>query len=166
MRFVGPGPFVIDGSGIESFDTSGAWAIATLCRRLKAEGTEVRIEGLSPPHAELLATVEAALPPDEAPPAERHRFVHWLGEVGEGVADAGTMLVELLNLLGAVLARVAGNLIHPGRLRFTSLVFHMQEAGLNAVPIAALMAFLIGVVLAFRARSSCASSAPRSSSST
>ena len=145
----GPGPLVIDGSGIESFDTAGAWAIAALCRRLKAEGTEVRIEGLSSPHAELLATVEAALPPDEALPAKRHHFVLWLGEVGEGVADAGTMVIELLNLLGAVLARVAGNLIHPGQLRITSLVSHMQQAGLNAVPIAALMAFLIGVVLAF-----------------
>jgi phospholipid/cholesterol/gamma-HCH transport system permease protein len=39
--------------------------------------------------------------------------------------------------------------LHPTRLRLTSVVFHMQEAGLNAVPIAALMAFLIGVVLAY-----------------
>ena len=145
----GPGPLTIDGSGIEGFDTAGAWAIASLCRRLKAEGAEVRIEGLSPPHAQLLATVEAALPADEAGPARRPGFILWLENLGQGVAKSGTMVVELLNLLGAVLARLAGNLLHPGRMRIISLVSHMQQAGLDAVPIAALMAFLIGVVLAF-----------------
>ena len=40
--------------------------------------------------------------------------------------------------------------VRPWRLRCTSLVHHMQEVGLNAVPIVALMAFLIGVVLAFQ----------------
>ena len=66
-QVAGPGPVVVDGSGIEGFDTAGAWAIAALCRRLKSEGAEVRIEGLSPPHAQLLATVEA-LPAEEAGP--------------------------------------------------------------------------------------------------
>ncbi len=145
----GPAPLVIDGSGIESFDTAGAWAIASLCRRLKAEGSEVRIEGLSPSHKGLLATVEAALPAEEKVAPRRPGFILWLEEVGKTVADSGTMLVELIGLLGAVLARLAGNVLHPGRMRFTSLVSHMQQAGLNAVPIAALMAFLIGVVLAF-----------------
>ena len=145
----GPGPLTIDGSGIEGFDTAGAWAIAALCRRLKSEGAEVRIEGLSPPHAQLLATVEAALPAEEAGPARRPGFILWLENLGQSVAESGTMLIELLNLLGAVLARLAGNLLHPRRMRFISLVSHMQQAGLDAVPIAALMAFLIGVVLAF-----------------
>jgi len=145
----GPGPLTIDGSGIDRFDTAGAWAIASLRRRLKAEGAEVRIEGLSSLHAQLLATVEAALPVDEVGPAPRSDFILWLEYVGQGVAQAGAMVVELLNLLGAVLARLAGNLLHPGRMRFISLVSHMQQAGLDAVPIAALMAFLIGVVLAF-----------------
>jgi len=145
----GPGPITIDGSGIEGFDTAGAWAIASLCRRLKAEGVEVRIEGLSPPHAQLLATVEAALPAEEAGPARRPGFILWLESLGQSVAESGTMVVELVSLLGAVLARLAGNLLHPGRMRIISLVSHMQQAGLDAVPIAALMAFLIGVVLAF-----------------
>ena len=41
-------------------------------------------------------------------------------------------------------------LVRPRRLRLTALVHHMQEVGLNAVPIVALMGFLIGVVLAFQ----------------
>ena len=145
----GRGPVVVDGAGIEAFDTAGAWAIATLRRRLEAEGVEVRIEGLAPERAALLETVERSLPQDAAPPPAPPGFVQWLGELGQGVAEGWETAAELLGLLGAVLARLAGNLLHPARLRVTSVVYHMQQAGLNAVPIAALMAFLIGVVLAY-----------------
>jgi phospholipid/cholesterol/gamma-HCH transport system permease protein len=57
---------------------------------------------------------------------------------------------ELLSLLGAVMAKLAGLLVRPWRLRLTSLVHHMEATGLNAAPIVSLMAFLIGVVLAFQ----------------
>ena len=68
-----------------------------------------------------------------------------------GALTGGWFLaVELTGFLGAIVASVAGLVVRPWRLRFTSLVFHMQEAGLNAVPIVALMSFLIGVVLAFQ----------------
>jgi phospholipid/cholesterol/gamma-HCH transport system permease protein len=49
-----------------------------------------------------------------------------------------------------VMITLGGIVVHPRRLRLTSLVHHCQEIGLNAVPIVALMAFLIGVVLAFQ----------------
>jgi len=54
----------------------------------------------------------------------------------------------VLGFFDPVLARLGRTLLHPGRLRLTSLVHHMQEVGLSAVPIVSLMAFLIGVVLA------------------
>ena len=50
----GPGPVVVDASGLEGFDTAGAWAIASLRRRLQGEGVDVRVEGLSPARAALL----------------------------------------------------------------------------------------------------------------
>jgi phospholipid/cholesterol/gamma-HCH transport system permease protein len=41
-------------------------------------------------------------------------------------------------------------ILQPRRLRMPALVSQMQETGLNAVPIVALMGFLIGVVLSFQ----------------
>lgn len=145
----GPGPVLIDGAGIEAFDTAGAWAIATLRRRLADEGTEVRIEGLAPERATLLATVEASLPPDPVPAPRPNPLLLWLDGFGERVAGSWATLIEILGLFGTVIARLGGVLLHPSRLRLTSVVAHMQSAGLDAVPIAALMAFLIGVVLAY-----------------
>ncbi|MCG8354731.1 MAG: ABC transporter permease, partial [Kiloniellales bacterium] len=41
-------------------------------------------------------------------------------------------------------------LADPRRLRLTALVSHMEQAGLNAMPIVGLLSFLIGVVLAYQ----------------
>ncbi len=145
----GPGPVTVDARGLTALDTAGAWAIVTLRERLKAEGVEVVVEGLADTQTALLETVAQSLPKPEPEAPRVPGWRLWLASVGEGVSQGAGTLVELLNLLGAVLARIAGSLLRPGRMRLTSLVHHMQEAGLNAVPIAALMAFLIGVVLAF-----------------
>jgi len=145
----GPGPVVVDASGLEGFDTAGAWAIASLRRRLQGEGVDVRVEGLSPARAALLATVEKGLPEAEAPAPRPPGLVRWLAALGEGVVAGWVAALEILSLLGATLVRLGGDVLHPARLRLTSVVFHMQEAGLNALPIASLMAFLIGVVLAY-----------------
>lgn len=145
----GPGSFVVDGSAIEHLDTAGAWIIASLRQRLKGEGAEVAVKGLTEDQAALLATVEAALPAANAASLPPSGFMVWVEGFGKTVVESAGMLVELLNLLGAVLARFAGYFIKPSRLRLTSVIYHMQQAGLNAVPIAALMSFLIGVVLAF-----------------
>ncbi|HRM76388.1 MAG TPA: ABC transporter permease, partial [Paracoccus sp. (in: a-proteobacteria)] len=60
---------------------------------------------------------------------------------------------ELAEYLGRFLAAIARAIRHPSDFRFTSLVYHCQETGLRAVPIVALMSFLIGVVLAFQGAS-------------
>jgi phospholipid/cholesterol/gamma-HCH transport system permease protein len=111
---------------------------------------ETRIEGATKAQSALLETVEASLPEGPVPDRPRPGLRDRIADFGEGTAAAGRTAVEIIALLGAVIARVAALAIHPGRLRFTSLVHHMQEAGLNAVPIVSLMAFLIGIVLAFQ----------------
>jgi phospholipid/cholesterol/gamma-HCH transport system permease protein len=146
----GPGDVVLELSGVKALDTAGAWALVDLRRRLAAEGVTARVEGASDVQAALLDTVEKNVPKELPPAAPRPGLIGWVASVGKATSDAVHIFVELLSLLGAIVATTGRMLVRPWRLRFTSLVFHMQEAGLNAVPIVALMAFLIGVVLAFQ----------------
>ena len=150
----GPGEVIVDLSAVETLDTAGAWALVDLQRRLTADGVQARIEGMAEGQAALIATVEKSLPAEEPPVPARGGLTGgltgWLAAVGEGTAGGFATFLELLSLFGEVIARVAGLVIRPWRLRLTSLIFHMEEVGLNAVPIVSLMAFLIGVVLAFQ----------------
>ncbi|HUF57353.1 MAG TPA: MlaE family lipid ABC transporter permease subunit [Thermohalobaculum sp.] len=146
----GAGPVVIDLERTEALDTGGAWLLLSLEKRLGAEGTGVEIRGASPDQQALIETVRRSLPAERGSEAPPGGLVAWLADVGRRVSAGALLFVELLSFFGLVLARLAGTIVRPWRLRLTSLVYHCQEVGLNAVPIVALMAFLIGLVLAFQ----------------
>lgn len=142
-----------DLSGLVAMDTGGAWLIADLKRRLEAQGTIVQIDGAAPEHLALLETVTTFSPTKE--PAETLPWgpQAWLAAFGErivyGVGNAGSFF----SFFGRTLVAIGGVIVRPWRLRGASLFSHMQDVGLNAVPIVALMGFMIGVVLAFQGAS-------------
>ncbi|WP_439119896.1 ABC transporter permease [Marivita sp.] len=139
----------IDLSAVTRLDTAGAWALVTLTRSAGLlEGIE--IAGAGKEAASLLQTVERALPTPEAPPPHDGSFAAWLNRFGQRVYSGLMFLRALTAYLGIFLHRLARALRHPSEFKLTSLVHHCEEVGLKAVPIVALMAFLIGVVLAFQ----------------
>ncbi|SDX33085.1 phospholipid/cholesterol/gamma-HCH transport system permease protein [Albimonas donghaensis] len=148
-----PGPIALDLSRVEALDTAGAWLLITLRDRLTAEGAQVTIEGTGPAEASLIETVEKALAKIEPAPPAPSGFLNWVAGVGEGVAGAWASFLDLLAFLGVTLARTAGLLVRPWRMRAAPLVHHMQEVGFNAFPIVFLMSFLIGIVLGFQGAS-------------
>ncbi|MEO7382665.1 MAG: ABC transporter permease [Paracoccaceae bacterium] len=142
-----PSGGTLDISGVTDLDTAGAWLILSTSRR---SGTEVT--GASKAHALLLAAVKNALPPDARPkrPPRHVEMLERVDRVGRMTTIAARGLGRIVGFFGMVVARCFTTLVRPWRFRFTSLVFHMQETGLNAVPIVALMAFLIGIVIAYQ----------------
>jgi phospholipid/cholesterol/gamma-HCH transport system permease protein len=142
---------VIDLGHVEALDTGGAWLVLTLRDRLEADGRRVVIRGASEAQRHLLETVASASGGAEAPEeAAPGGLVAWLDRVGRGVAGGVGLVLELLSFLGETVARLLGVLARPWRLRWTSLVSQMHEAGFNAVPIVALMTFLIGIVIGYQ----------------
>jgi phospholipid/cholesterol/gamma-HCH transport system permease protein len=139
----------IDLRDLCAIDTGGAWLIVTIMDRLRAEGAEPALTGASPDQITLIEAVEKAMPDPPAPPRPR-TIADRLASVGQGTIGAVRTIGDALGFFGLVLSRIARTIAQPGRLRFTSLVHHCQEAGVAAVPIVALMGFMIGVVLAFQ----------------
>ncbi|MGG7565456.1 MlaE family lipid ABC transporter permease subunit [Rhodovulum sp. DZ06] len=139
----------IDVAGVTAMDTAGAWLALDLARRFGEAGAKVDLVGLTPERKTLVEAVRAAMP-DRAAPPPRRTPVDRLADFGAGVEAAGRTTLEGFGFFGLVLSRIGRTIVRPGRLRFTSLVHHCGEAGFAAVPIVALMAFMIGVVLAFQ----------------
>ena len=149
------GVSVLDLSEVTQLDTAGAWAIASFQAAQRTKGREVSIDNASGAQALLLQTVVDAMPPSRK---RRRRLPHHeagdlLFDLGRAVSLFVTQLGKNVGFLGLVLSRLATTAMHPSRLRATALVHHMQQAGLNAVPIVGLMGFLIGIVLAFQGAS-------------
>ena len=144
---------IIDLGEAGRMDTAGAWAIADLQARLQAAGHTGHITGADDRRLALLDTVAAALPKPDPDPAHRPSLADRLEGVGRAVVAGGTFLVELIAYLGLFLARLARSVVRPREFRLTALVHHCQDVGVSAVPIVALMSFLIGIVLAFQGAS-------------
>jgi len=145
----------LDLSGVAVLDTAGAWLITLWRKAAEARGASVGVIGASPAQALLLVTVDAAMPDVPAPSGPRAgpSLAHRVTKLGEAVSSAASELAEALGFLGLVVARLSRTVRHPSRLRGTALVHHMHQTSINAVPIVALMGFLIGIVLAFQGAS-------------
>jgi len=140
---------VIDLGGIERMDTAGAMALQrtmTFCtQRTEASRFENTPDRVTP----LLELARDNLAPCETEPPHGNGFVLMLNRLGRGVVDSYLHALQLLDFIGFTLVSAARSFTRPGRLRFTSIVHHMEEAGLDATPIVGLMSFLIGAVVAF-----------------
>ncbi|MCP1335016.1 ABC transporter permease [Futiania mangrovi] len=137
------GPVTLDLSAAGRLDTGGAY----LLHRLESE-RGITLAGVPEASRRLLDLV-AAPPLGEGRaggPGGIVRLLTLLGvRVAHGVADARNIVA----FFGLTLARLGRVLVMPRRFRLTSLVYHMQETGLAAVPIVSLISFLIGVVIAY-----------------
>ena len=150
MKLAAGGPIRIDMGGIEALDTAGAWILYRSARAWRGAGHETEFSGARPEHSVLLDQVRANDRPCAIEPPQGSLWLKVLAEVGEGVADGFRETAQILTLVGAVVTTFARGLRSPRRLRPTSLVYHLEKAGLNSVPIVGLIAFLIGVVLAYQ----------------
>ncbi|MFN3973204.1 MAG: ABC transporter permease [Gemmobacter sp.] len=140
----------LDLSGVTRLDTAGAWALAVARERFAKAGFGLTVAGADPRAESLLDAVEGAMPQPAAAAVPPSGFVPWLEGVGRAVVGAVQFGLALMAYLGLFLSRLGRAVRHPRQFRLTALVHHCQEVGVRAVPIVSLMAFLIGVVLAFQ----------------
>lgn len=138
----------VDMAGIGSIDSNGSLAITRWIQRIVGAAAEVEVVN-APPHLEtiahLLSSQEAAEPP---PP--RRPLTDWLESIGRGAVHFCATAAALVSFLGEVTVSLARNLMRPAQVRGKSVVFHMQQAGVAALPIVGLLSFLIGVVTAYQ----------------
>ncbi|NWG46365.1 MAG: ABC transporter permease [Alphaproteobacteria bacterium] len=135
--------------GLSTLDTAGAFLLCRTIGALEAAGVRVEVGGVAPRHRLLLETVAAARRPPLPPEPRINPALRILAGIGEATAGIGAEFMRLLGFTGIVVETLGRTLLRPGRLRVVSLVHHMEQAGLNAVPIIALITFLIGAVVTF-----------------
>ncbi|MFK7764390.1 MAG: MlaE family lipid ABC transporter permease subunit [Roseobacter sp.] len=147
---VSRGPARLDLSAIEALDTGGAWMLCDLQRRLEDQGAKVTLIGATKERFDMLKSVAAHRSPEPIAEDPAHGVLPGLEALGAATVRAARNTAQILSFFGLTLHRLTRALLMPWRLRWASLFTQMDEAGLKAVPIVALMGFLIGVVLAFQ----------------
>ncbi|VAW01002.1 ABC transporter, permease protein (cluster 9, phospholipid) [hydrothermal vent metagenome] len=140
---------IIDMTGVERLDTAGAMVLQRTLRACGGRTRISRVVGASPAHEALMEQVKDHLAPCHVTPFHPNAFGAMLERLGQGVAETYIAATQLLSFIGEALAATWRVITRPSHFRWTSTVHHMEEAGLNAIPIVGLMSFLIGAVVAF-----------------
>lgn len=140
---------LIDVSGVDRLDTAGAMVLERVLTSWSGRSEASGIVGASAQHRQLLENVRPHVAPCEVEPVAGNAFLMLVQRLGRGVVEGYYTAIEILNFIGLTLTTLARVVRSPKRLRVTSIVHHMEEAGIDAMPIIGLMSFLIGAVVAF-----------------
>ncbi|MEA1938208.1 MAG: ABC transporter permease, partial [Pseudomonadota bacterium] len=143
-------PVRIDANGLTRLDTVGALTLSDLKDRLERGGHEVRIDGLDAAADGLVAAV--AHVPEIAPekPGSPWQTYDRISHMGR-MTIIGLMEVrDIIAFFGETISVFLRVLRHPSRFRWAPLFVHMQQVGVNAIPIVGLLSFLVGAVLAWQ----------------
>jgi len=140
----------IELSGLGALDTAGAGLLVELLGPERIAAIEAWAPQLPAERLALLRTVATALDqPDAAEPPRGYAFGDVLAHIGGAVTALWKQQRALLGFIGLTLQTLLLTLPRPRRWRLTSLAVHIEQTGLDAVPIVALLTFLVGAVVAF-----------------
>ncbi len=140
---------IIDMSKVEYLDTAGAMVLQRTFHACEQRSAASKFVGANEAQRSLLEQVEHHLAPCFVAPSRPNAFVAMLDRLGAGVSEAYFVAIAILSFIGEILVAIPRVLTRPARVRWTSTFHHMEEAGVDAMPIVGLMSFLIGAVIAF-----------------
>jgi len=145
LRATPEGIASVDASGVDRLDTLGVLQLLRFARR---QELDFACFTFRPDHHALVAAIEDVA--DDRPKARReYGFAAALGRLGYAVSDNWREIVALVSFLGENLWKMLRIVREPRRFRPTATVFHMEQVGPDAVPLVALLSYLVGAVIAF-----------------
>jgi phospholipid/cholesterol/gamma-HCH transport system permease protein len=141
------GALVCDWSGARNPGIGPVWRL--LQRLAGLGGGRTPITHVAAPHTleflQRLADERRAAPPLAAVPAPPG----FLGQLGRWTYVQGVEAAGAVGFFGRIVAVMGEALRRPQAWRVPSLVRHVYETGITAIPIVALIAFLISVIVAY-----------------
>jgi phospholipid/cholesterol/gamma-HCH transport system permease protein len=145
LREIPDSTMEVDATGISRIDSAG---VLQLLRYANRRGMSMQDMRFRDEHQALVSTIEDVA--DERPKGKRdYGFVAAIARLGEQVQDNGREIVALVSFTGENLIKLLRLIREPRRLRLTATVSHMEQVGLDAVPLVILLSYLVGAVIAF-----------------
>jgi phospholipid/cholesterol/gamma-HCH transport system permease protein len=138
----------IDMAAVCELDTLGAWLLEKMSRKALGAGRPATVVGVAVRYKGLIEDVRQVNRHKPASRPRRNPVLARLETVGCSTFGALEDVSVFLQMLGALGSAGFGVLRQPRSLRFKSLVYHLHQVGWQAIPIIALVTFLIGAIIA------------------
>jgi phospholipid/cholesterol/gamma-HCH transport system permease protein len=142
------GTLTINGSAIQDMDSSGAWLLLTLCKKLRAQNSAVELQDFSEQQQKLLSMLEGDI--RKATTVPPYSSLNWLARVGKHTVQQCYEARDFLAFIGQLTLEVLRLIREPVRIRWRALFSTIERTGYQALPIIALLSFMIGVVITYQ----------------
>lgn len=150
LQWAGVKQVQVDASALEHADLSAMWLLHATLQRAEQAGVQLSFSGTAPEHFAFLSELQNQASSQHV--AQEAELI-WPEKV---VASFGRQAVELgqhalghLDHFGRIVATHLRGWRRPSRMRAPSIVRHAYEAGIQALPIVAMIAFFVSVIIAY-----------------
>jgi phospholipid/cholesterol/gamma-HCH transport system permease protein len=140
------GNVLLDLSSLSSLDLNGAAQLLWLRQHLQPKGLLITF---TPPPENLLPVWELASN-TLGPPTPKPTQPAFFERMGRVYTEVGKDLMGMVAFLGELLTNLFGVIKRPWHLRWASTLYISEMAVVNALPVTALVSFLVGLILAFQ----------------
>jgi len=137
---------VVDAAGVDYCDGAGIALLVDLIWQRKTG--DVQVANLAPAFETLLQQFDIHDIEQDQDPAPRPRGA--VAEVGVLAAGMAQDIREQVVFVGQATAALAYAVVHPASVRWKDVWRICERVGADALPIVALISFLLGVILAFQ----------------
>jgi phospholipid/cholesterol/gamma-HCH transport system permease protein len=138
----------IDMTDVRELDTLGAWLFEKMSRRALDSGHSATVVGAASRYAGLIDDVRQVNRHKPVSITVQNPALARLEVIGRSTFSATEDVSVFLQMLGALASAMFGIVRRPRSLRVKSLVYHLHQVGWRAIPIIALVTFLIGAIIA------------------
>ncbi len=143
-------PMVLQAKGLEYCDGAGVALLVEMRCVRHSQGRELEFRGLDERVRHMVGEVDF-----EALETERGESVeedtHAIEDLGEAAWRVWNDLREMISFVGNVVQSLFRSMLHPFSVRWRDTWYVAENAGANTLPIVLLIAFIIGLVMAFQA---------------
>lgn len=139
---------ILNGKSITKMDSAGAWLITKGIARLFKQKVTIHLEGFSEQQKKLLDFSNKQQKSPEDILIEKK--LNWLQQLGKYSLQQADEAYQFINFIGALAIESMRTLFHPKQWRLNTIFSVMNRAGTSALPIIALLSFMIGVVISYQ----------------
>lgn len=140
----------IDCGAVGKADLGPMWLLHSALQGAQHAGVDIQFTPAEPEHFAFLNELKPA-PDSDTPEPNGRRLVP-----GQIIALLGKQSLQMvrqalghLGHLGHIVSVYATSLRHPKHFRIASVTRHVYEAGIQAIPIVAMIAFFVSVIIAY-----------------
>ncbi|MBN2964909.1 ABC transporter permease [Sulfurospirillum sp. T05] len=141
---------VFDFSQVLSMDTAGALAWLRIKKELEVRGVSVEKVGIPKKMEKLisLCQIHSRHSLKTTPPS--FGFSEGFVVLGKQTEALWRAFLSFVSFAGGAMYALLKTLTRPHKIRFRATLYHLEQSGLNALPIIIITALLIGVVIAYQ----------------